>query len=218
MTGCRYASGRGEPTGRSATPSDRPHRPAHHPFNDTRQASQLSDPSPHRGALQQARRPRCRDLHRLVARAVDVGALRVLRQQRAQAVVDGQAQRDDNEVLAVTAALTLSCRSFPSSKRQDSRFHLFSPAKSCATFGRIDRTQKRVGRATTLKCPRLGCIADDARGNRHLHCRQVHCLGSLMVTLRLFSAAQSFQHSRPSIQADNHNCPPSDSTAVGATR
>ena len=58
VTGCRYASERGEPTGRSATPSHRTHRPAHHPINDTREASQLSDPSPHRGALQ--RQPQTR--------------------------------------------------------------------------------------------------------------------------------------------------------------
>ena len=43
LTGCRYASDRGEPTGRSATPSHRTHRPAYHPINDTREASQLSD-------------------------------------------------------------------------------------------------------------------------------------------------------------------------------
>ena len=54
LTGCRYASERGEPTGRSATPSRRTHWPAYHPINDTREASQLSDPSPHRGA------PQCR--------------------------------------------------------------------------------------------------------------------------------------------------------------
>ena len=36
----------------SATPSPRTHRPAHHPINDTRSASQLSDLSPHRGARQ----------------------------------------------------------------------------------------------------------------------------------------------------------------------
>ena len=55
MTGCRYASERGEPDGRasrSATPSTRAHRPASHPINDTRKASQLSDVPPHRGALQ----------------------------------------------------------------------------------------------------------------------------------------------------------------------
>ena len=58
MNGCRYASERGEPTGRSTPPSHRSHRPAHHPINDTREASQLSDPSPHRGALQPAQRRR----------------------------------------------------------------------------------------------------------------------------------------------------------------
>ena len=52
VTGCRYASERGEPTGRSATPSHRTHRPAHHPINDTREASQLSDLPPLCGALQ----------------------------------------------------------------------------------------------------------------------------------------------------------------------
>lgn len=56
LTGCRYASGRGGTTGRSATPSHRTHRPAHHPINDTREASQLSDLSPYRGALQPAQR------------------------------------------------------------------------------------------------------------------------------------------------------------------
>ena len=56
LTGCRYASERGEPTGRSATPSPRTHRPAYHSINDTREASQLSDPSPRRGALLQAQR------------------------------------------------------------------------------------------------------------------------------------------------------------------
>ena len=35
LTGSRYASERGEPTGRSATPSNRTHRPAHHLINDT---------------------------------------------------------------------------------------------------------------------------------------------------------------------------------------
>ena len=56
LSGCRYASERGEPTGRSATPSPRTHRPAHHAINDTREASQLSDLSPHRSALQPAQR------------------------------------------------------------------------------------------------------------------------------------------------------------------
>ena len=56
LTGSRYASERGGTTGRSATPSERTHRPAHHPTNDTREASQLSDLSPHRGALQSAQR------------------------------------------------------------------------------------------------------------------------------------------------------------------
>ena len=56
LTGCRYASERGEPTGRSATPSPRPLRTACHPINDTREASRLSDLSPHRGALQPAQR------------------------------------------------------------------------------------------------------------------------------------------------------------------
>ena len=36
LTGCRYASERGEPTGQSATPSHRTHSPAHHLINDTR--------------------------------------------------------------------------------------------------------------------------------------------------------------------------------------
>ena len=58
MTGCRYASERGEPTGRSTTPSRRTHKPSCHPISDTREASQLSDSSPHRGALQQAQRRR----------------------------------------------------------------------------------------------------------------------------------------------------------------
>ena len=56
LTECRYASERGGTTGRSATPSHRAHRPAYRPINDTREASQLSDPSPHRGALQPAQR------------------------------------------------------------------------------------------------------------------------------------------------------------------
>ena len=56
QTGCRYASKRGAPTGRSTTPSRRTHRPACHPINDTREASQLSDLSPHCGALQPAQR------------------------------------------------------------------------------------------------------------------------------------------------------------------
>ena len=106
----------------------------------------------------------------------------------------------------------------PASGRQDSSFHLVRPAKTCHAFARTDRTRKRVGRATTLKCPRLGSIADDAWGNRHLHCRQVHCLGSLMVTLGLFSASQSFQHPRPLAQVDNDNWSQSDSTEVDATR
>ena len=38
MNGRRYASDRGEPTGRSATPSHRTHRLAYHPTNDTRPA------------------------------------------------------------------------------------------------------------------------------------------------------------------------------------
>ena len=33
-----------------ATLSPRTHRPAHHPIKDTREASQLSDPSPRSGA------------------------------------------------------------------------------------------------------------------------------------------------------------------------
>ena len=56
MSGCRYASERGGTTGRSTIPSPRTHRPAHHPINDTREASQLSDLSPRRGARQQAQR------------------------------------------------------------------------------------------------------------------------------------------------------------------
>ena len=52
LTGSRYASERGEPTGRSATPSPRTHRPGYHPINDTREASQLSDLPPLCGALQ----------------------------------------------------------------------------------------------------------------------------------------------------------------------
>jgi hypothetical protein len=59
MTGRRYASERGEPTRRSATPSPGTHRPACHPISDTREASELSDPSPHRGALQPAQRWAC---------------------------------------------------------------------------------------------------------------------------------------------------------------
>ena len=51
LNGCRYASERGEPTGRSATPSPGTHRPSSHSINDTREASQLSDLSPHHGAV-----------------------------------------------------------------------------------------------------------------------------------------------------------------------
>ena len=54
MTGSRYASERGGTTGRSATPSPRTHKPSYHPIDDTREASQLSDLSPHRGAIQPA--------------------------------------------------------------------------------------------------------------------------------------------------------------------
>jgi len=46
LTGCRYASERGGTTGRSSIPSNRPHRPAHHPISDTREALQLSDTTP----------------------------------------------------------------------------------------------------------------------------------------------------------------------------
>ena len=58
LAGCRYASERGEPTGRSTTPSPRTHRPDFDPNNDTREAFQLSDLSPHGGALQPAQRRR----------------------------------------------------------------------------------------------------------------------------------------------------------------
>ena len=56
LTGCRYASERGEPTGGSAAPSTRPHRPGYHPGNDAREASQLSHLPPRRSALQPAQR------------------------------------------------------------------------------------------------------------------------------------------------------------------
>ena len=59
MTGCRYASERDGPDGRSSrstTPSRRTHSPSSHPVNDTREASRLSDLPPHRGALHPAQR------------------------------------------------------------------------------------------------------------------------------------------------------------------
>lgn len=56
LTGCRYASERGRTTGGSATPSPEAHRTCCHPINDRREASQLSDPSPHRRVLQPAQR------------------------------------------------------------------------------------------------------------------------------------------------------------------